>query len=264
MTKSVRNSRALTVAAGEEAQGREARQRAAIVTGAGRGVGRAVAIALARAGFALCLAARTREELEHTRALCGLAPARSLIVLLDLAQEEAPECLIDTALDHFGQVDVLVNNAGWAPARTPLIKLSAADQDRILAVNLRAPIALTRLAAKRMASHDAGGVIVNVASSAARRMPPGEAIYAAAKAGLVAFTHAAFAELRDRGIKLSVVIPGLVDTSLIPQNKRLDRALMLRPEDVAAAVMTIVNAPAGVCAVEMVLEPQRDPLRGVQ
>jgi len=245
----------------EHEQEQETRQRVAIVTGAGRGVGRATAIALARAGFALCLAARTREELEQTRALCGLVPARSLIVLLDLAQEEAPENLIETALDHFGQVDVLVNNAGWAPARTPLIKMSAADQDRILAINLRAPIALTRLAAQGMTAHGHAGVIVNVASDAARRMPSGEAIYAAAKAGLIAFTHAAFAELRERGIKLSVIIPGLVDTSLIPQNKRLDRTLMLRADDVAAAVMSIVDAPAGVCPVEVVLQPQRDPLR---
>ena len=248
----------------EQAQGQETRQRVAIVTGAGRGVGRAIAIALAQAGFALCLAARTREELEHTRTLCGLAPTRSLIVLLDLAQEDAPGCLIDTAFDHFGQIDMLVNNAGWAPARTALIKLSTTDQDRILAINLRAPIALARLAAKRMVSQAHAGLIVNVASDAARRMPPGEAIYAAAKAGLIAFTHAAFAELRDRGIKVSVIIPGLVDTSLIPHNKRLDRALMLRPEDVAAAVMTIVNAPTGVCPIELVLEPQRDPLRGGQ
>jgi len=239
-------------------------QRVALVTGAGRGAGRAIAIALARAGFALCIAARTREELEHTRALCGLAPARSLIALIDLAQDDAPECLINLVLEHFGQLDVLVNNAGWAPARTPLIKLSATDQDRILAVNLRAPVALTRLAAMHMASHETLGVIVNLASTAARRMPPGEANYVAAKAGLIAFTHAAFAELRNRGIKLSVIIPGLVDTALIPHNKRLDRALMLRPEDIAAAVMSIVNAPAGVCPVELVLEPQHDPLRGGQ
>jgi len=232
------------------------------VTGAGRGAGRAIALALARAGYELCLAARTREELEATRELSGLTPDRSLIVLIDLAQDDAPECLIETTCDHFGRLDVLVNNAGWAPARTPLIKLGSTDQDRILAINLRAPIALSRLAAARMAAQDSGGIIVNVASIAARRTPPGESVYAAAKAGLIAFTHAAFAELRDRGIKLSVIIPGLIDTALIPQNKRLDRSLMLRPEDLAAAVMTIVNAPANVCPIELMLEPQRDPMRG--
>jgi NAD(P)-dependent dehydrogenase (short-subunit alcohol dehydrogenase family) len=240
-----------------------AERKVALVTGAGRGVGRAIALALAQAGYALCLAARTREELDRTRELSGLAPAQSLIVLIDLAQEDAPDCLIETACDHFGRLDVLVNNAGWAPPRTPLIKLRNEDQDRILAVNLRAPIALARLAAMRMATQLGGGAIINLASSAARRMPPGETVYAAAKAGLIAFTHAAFAELRDRGTKLSVIIPGLIDTSLIPQNKRLDRSLMLRPEDIAAAVMTIIQAPAGVCPIEMVLEPQRDPMRGV-
>lgn len=246
----------------EQADNIAAERKVALVTGAGRGIGRAIAVALARAGFALCLAARTHEELDRTRELSGLAPAQSLIVLIDLAQEDAPDWLIETAFDHFGRLDVLVNNAGWAPARTPLIKLGGEDQDRILAVNLRAPIALARLAAIRMATQPGGGAIINVASSAARRMPPGEAVYAAAKAGLIAFTHATFAELRDRGIKLSVIIPGLADTSLIPQNKRLDRSLMLRPEDIAAAVMTIIHAPAGVCPIEMVLEPQRDPMRG--
>jgi NAD(P)-dependent dehydrogenase (short-subunit alcohol dehydrogenase family) len=240
-----------------------AQRKVAIITGAGRGVGRATALALAQAGFALCLAARTREELDRTRELSGLVPAQTLIVLIDLAQEDAPDCLIETAYEHFGRLDVLVNNAGWAPARTPLIKLGGNDQDRILAVNLRAPIALARLAATRMAAHESGGAIVNIASTTARRTPSGEAVYAAGKAGLIAFTHAAFAELRDRGIKLSVIIPGLVDTSLIPHNKRLDRSLMLRPEDVATAVMMVVNAPAGVCPVEIVLEPQRDPMRGV-
>ena len=248
----------------EEGARQEARQRVAIVTGAGRGVGRAIAIALARAGYALCLAARTREELEQTRTLSGLAPARSLIVLVDLAEAEAADNLMATAVEHFGRVDVVVNNAGWAPARTPLMKLSAADEERIIAVNLRAPIALTRLTARHLTAHDAAGAIVNVASDAARRRPAGEAVYAAAKAGLVAYTHAAFAELRERGIKLAVIVPGLIDTALIPRNKRLDRGLMLRAEDVAAAVMSIVDAPAGVCPIELVLQPQRDPLRAGQ
>jgi NAD(P)-dependent dehydrogenase (short-subunit alcohol dehydrogenase family) len=235
-------------------------QKVALVTGAGRGIGRAIAIALAREGYALCLAARTFEELEETRRLTALEPERSLIVLIDLAAEESPETLVATALDHFGRLDVLVNNAGWAPARTALHKISGADQDRMLAVNLRAPIALTRLAAPPMIAQRSGA-IVNIASAAGRTPPAFETVYAASKAGLIAFTHACFAELRERGIKVSVVIPGLVDTALIPRNKKLERARMIAADQVAAAVMQIVNSPPAVCPVEIVLEPQFDPLR---
>jgi len=234
--------------------------RVAIVTGAGRGIGRAAAIALAREGFSLCLAARTREELEQTRKATGLPPERSLIVLIDLASPEAPTALLEATLDLHGRVDVLVNNAGWAPPRTALHKLRESELDQILAINLRAPIALARLAAIQMA-RQGGGTIVNIASNAARLTPEGEAVYAAAKAGLLAFSRAAFADLRHSGIKVAAIVPGLVDTALIPSNKRLDRAAMLRAEDVAAALIQIVNAPAHACPVEISLEPQSDPLR---
>jgi NADP-dependent 3-hydroxy acid dehydrogenase YdfG len=235
-------------------------ERVAIVTGAGRGIGRAVALALAREGFSICMAARTKEELQSTRAATGLSPERSLIVLLDLAHPEAPSALCETAIEHYGRIDVLVNNAGWAPARTSITKHTEDDIDQILAVNLRAPIALARIAAIQMAAQRSGA-IVNIASNAARLTPQGEAVYAAAKAGLVAFTRAAFADLRHQGIKVAAIIPGLVDTALIPENKRLDRGAMLRAEDVASAVLQIVNAPAHACPVEISLEPQTDPMR---
>ncbi len=234
--------------------------RLAIVTGAGRGIGRAVALALAREGYSLCIAARTRAELEQTRKLSELPAKRSLIVLVDLADPDGPENLFDAAMECFGRIDVLVNNAGFAPPRTPLHRLSPADQDRMLAVNLRAPIALARMAAGRMADQG-GGTIVNIASAAARTTSAGESVYAATKAGLVAFTRASFAELREHEIKVSVIVPGLVDTPLIPPNKRLDRALMLSAEDVAAAVMQVVKSPPHVCPVEIAVEPQRNPLR---
>ncbi len=235
-------------------------QKVALVTGAGRGIGRAIALTLAREGYALCMAARTREQLEETRRLSGLAPERSLIVLIDLAEDHGPETLFTTALDHFKRIDVLINNAGWGPARTALHKTSATDQDRMLALNLRAPIALTRLAAATMVAQGSGAII-NIASAAGRAAPPLEAIYAATKAGLIAFTRACFTELRHSGVKVAVVIPGLVDTSLIPANKRLERARMITPEQVATAVMQIVNSPAAVCPVEVALEPQLNPER---
>jgi len=234
-------------------------EKIAIVTGAGRGIGRAISLSLARAGYALCLAARSFEELVETRNLSGLPPKRALIVLVDLADPEAPADLFEATLAHFGRVDILVNNAGWAPARTPLVKTPPDDRDRMIAVNLRAPIALAQLAAPHMLRRG-NGVIVNVASQAARTHPAGEAIYAAAKVGLVAFTHAAFAELCAQGVKTSVIIPGLTDTALIPPNKRLDRSAMLRPDDVARAIMSVIESPPEACPVEIVLAPSRDPM----
>jgi NAD(P)-dependent dehydrogenase (short-subunit alcohol dehydrogenase family) len=232
----------------------------ALVTGAGRGIGRAIALELATAGFSLGLVARSGEELKETRSLTGLAPERSLIVLIDLADEDASTDIIDTVLECYGRLDVLVNNAGWAPPRASITKLRATDLDRIIAVNLRAPIALARLAALRM-TKQGGGAIVNICSSAGHKMPAGEAVYAATKAGLIAFTRASFHDLRASGIKLAAISPGLVDTCLIPPNKRLDRSMMLSPGDVAQAVMQIVNARARSCPVEIALEPQFDPER---
>lgn len=236
----------------------------ALITGAGRGIGRAVAVALAHAGYALCLAARSADQLAETRAMAGLEPRLSLIVLVDLAQLDAPDNLIGALTDHFGRLDVLVNNAGFAPPRTPLVKVGQHDQDRMLAVNLRAPIALARMAAARMMQQPQGGIIVNIASSSARTGPAGESIYAATKAGLVAFTRSCAAEFRDSRVRMSVISPGLTDTSFIPQNKRLERRAMLQPEDIAAAVMNVVNAPRHICPVEVVIEPARDPMRGAR
>ncbi len=232
----------------------------AVITGAGRGIGRAVALEMARGGYRLCIAARTRQELEETRGACGLAPAQCLIVLIDLADSEAPQALIEAVIERYGRIDVLVNNAGWAPPRRALVKIGADDQDRMLAVNLRAPIALTRLGAAQMLKQGAGA-IVNVASNAGLRAPAMESIYAAAKAGLIAFSRACFSELREGGVRVSVVIPGLVDTRLIPPNKHLNRALMLKPQDVARAILQIVTSAPETCPVEVLLEPSRNPER---
>jgi NAD(P)-dependent dehydrogenase (short-subunit alcohol dehydrogenase family) len=131
----------------------------------------------------------------------------------------------------------------------------------MIALNLRAPFALARLAALQMTAQPDGGVIVNIASVAARNQAAGETVYAAVKAGLIAFTRSCSNEFRQSGVRTAVIIPGLTDTTFIPANKRLDRTAMLRPEDVAGAVLGVVNAVGGASPLEIVLEPARDPMR---
>jgi 3-oxoacyl-[acyl-carrier protein] reductase len=148
-------------AAGKSPAGDEAR--VAIVTGAGRGIGRAVALELARAGYSLCLAARSRDELEETRSQTGLPPGRALIVLVDLAGEEAPDDLTSAALDCFGHIDVLVNNAGLG-GQTPVADMTDDEWDRVLDVTLTSVFRTTRAALRYFRDAGHGGVIVNNAS----------------------------------------------------------------------------------------------------
>jgi len=117
---------------------------------------------------------------------------------------------------------------------------------------------LVRLVLPDMLAHGYG-TIVNIASIAAKRGRAGEAAYAAAKFGLIGFTQSLFAEVRDHGIKVVAICPGLVDTDLIPQNKRVDRAKFLQPSDIADAVFDVLASPVRACPTEIVLEPQYDP-----
>jgi short-subunit dehydrogenase len=119
---------------------------------------------------------------------------------------------------------------------------------------------LSRLLLPEMLAHRRGA-IVNVASIAARTARAGEAAYAAAKAGLVAFTHALFAEVRDSGIKVVAVCPGYVDTAFIPPNRRIDRSKFLHPEDVAGAIFQVLTCAPRACPTEVIVEPQFDPER---
>jgi 3-oxoacyl-[acyl-carrier protein] reductase len=159
-----------------------------------------------------------------------------------------------------GRIAILVNNAGFAPPRGSVLKTSLADWDRTLATCLRAPMVLTRLVLPDMLAHNQGAII-NIASVAGKHGRSGEASYAAAKFGLLGFTQSLYDEIRQHGIKVAAICPGLVDTDLIPPNKKVDRAKFLQPDDVADAVQQILTSPIRACPTEIVLEPQFDPER---
>ncbi len=233
----------------------------ALVTGAGRGIGRATALRLAHAGCDLALVGRTQSEIEAVAAAVSSSGVRARALAADITDEAQVASMLQRALSELGRISILINNAGSAPARTPMHKMRVADLDRTLATCLRAPIVLSRLLLPDMLAQQRGAII-NVVSSAPRRARPGEAVYAAAKAGLLAFSHVLFAETRNSGIKVAAICPGYVDTGFVPPNRRVDRTKFLRPEDVAETIFQVLTGAPWLCPTEVILEPQLDPEAG--
>jgi short-subunit dehydrogenase len=235
-------------------RGPELRDQVAIVTGAGRGIGRAIALALAASGATVVLASRTRAQLAAVAAAIRDAGGQALALPTDVTRDGEVEALVDQTLGHLGRVDILVTAAGVA-AFGPVAGTVAGDWDAMLAVNLRAVMVTCRVVLPAML-RQRRGTILNVASVAARRPIPGAAAYTATKAGVVGFSRVLAEELRGDGIRVGVLVPGAVDTPLWDTIENApDRRRMLRPEDVARAALLMVGLPPDASLEELTLLP---------
>lgn len=232
----------------------------ALITGAGRGIGRAIALRLATSGALIVLAARTKYQLRETAEVIQAAGNEALVLPTDVTDDTQLEALVKHTLSRFGQIDILVNNAGGGPPRSPIVKARLADWELTMRTNLWATMLLSKLVLPAMSTQHSG-VIVNICSQAGLSGRAGEAAYAAAKFGVRGFSQALREEVRENGIKVATIFPGYVDTAMIPSNKRLNRSKMLSPDDVAEAVHNVVMSPPHCCPVELVLQPQYDPLK---
>ncbi len=232
----------------------------ALITGASRGIGRAIAFRLAQGGATVVLAARTDQDLSAVADTILAAGGQALAVVTDVTDDQQLVTLISTTLARFGRIDILVNNAGGGPPRTLITKARATDWEWTLRTNLWATMMLSKLVLPSMIE-SRGGAIINICSLAGLSGKAGEAAYAAAKFGVRGFSQALFEEVREYGIKVSTIFPGYVDTALIPPNRRVDRGKMLSPEDVAETVYTVIVSPVRGCPLEIVLQPQHDPLK---
>jgi len=227
----------------------------AIVTGAGRGIGHAIAAALAREGATVVLAARTRQQLAQTAAAIRESGGTALAIPTDVTQDAAVEAMVEQAIAELGRLDILVTAAGVA-SFGPVAGTKPADWDGMLAVNLRA-VMVTCRAVLPMMIRQRRGTIINVASVAAQRAIPGAAAYTATKAAVVGFSRVLAEELRAEKVRVGVLVPGAVDTPLwdtIPTPP--DRSRMLRPEDVARAAVLMASLPPGASLEELTLLPQ--------
>ena len=224
--------------------------RVAIVTGASRGIGRAIALRLAAAGARVVAGARADHAQPVAREI-EAAGGAAVAVPLDVTEAESIAAMTRTALDRFERIDVLVNNAGIVRDRL-LLRMKPEEWDAVIATNLTAAFACCRAVLRPMVKQRSGR-IVNVGSVVGRTGNPGQANYAASKAGLEGFTRSLALEVAARGITANVVAPGMIETDMTAAlDERARQALRGRipagrlgtPGDVAGAVCFLASDEA--------------------
>ncbi len=221
----------------------------AIVTGAGQGIGRGIATKLAAEGATVVVTDINEDTAKETAATIGGVGIRT-----DVTSRESVEAMVEQVMRQFGRIDVLVNNAGWDKSG-PFVDSDPADWDRIIAINLYGVLHTSKAVLPIMAAQGAGSV-VNLASDAGRVGSSGEAVYSAAKGGVIAFTKATAREMARHQVNANCVCPGPTDTALFASvggdNPKLREALtkaipfrrLAQPEDLANVVAFLASDEA--------------------
>lgn len=225
---------------------------AAIVTGSGRGIGRSIALRLAREGAEVVVNAKKGYEdiMETVRSIQGIG-GEAIAVLADVSTREGCRELVRRAIEAFGRIDILVNNAGLG-LYAPFLDQSDPMIDKVLSTSLKSVIYCSQEAARAMDR----GVIINISSIAGIEPIYGLSIYSAAKGGIIAITRALALELAPR-IRVNAIAPGVVRTKMgesllkvlnIPEEEFIEKHTLLKrivePEEIAEAVMFIINTPS--------------------
>lgn len=228
----------------------------AFITGANRGIGRAIALKLAELGYDLLLLARNKEALAAVGTECEAKSVRVACLAGELTDESFMDEAIAAAKTTFGTVDVLVNNAGTA-AHQAVQEADIEAWRGIMDLNFNAAVYLSRHLLPGMIAQQSGAVI-NISSISGRNTNAGGAIYSATKHALNGFSGCMYEDVREHGVKVSAIMPGFVETELT-KNLGMQAGKMIQPEDVAASVAYVLSASAYCCPTEIVLRPQMRP-----
>jgi len=212
----------------------------AVVTGAGRGIGKGISLALGRAGGRVVLVSRTRAELDAVAETIRNEGGDATVVPADVTDETQVAALFSAAQDAYGQLDILVNNAGVG-VYGPIAEFAEEDFDKVVKTNLHGTFLCCREALKFMVPARSG-YIINIASVVGFKGYPLQAAYTASKHGVVGLTKSLAMETQEHGIRVSVILPGGVDTEMIRRSRPdLDVAELMQPEDIAQAVAYLLS-----------------------
>lgn len=232
-------------------------ERVAVVTGGSRGIGRAVAVALAETGFRV--AVTSRDEASARDAAAELPGERAMGVRCDVRQPRDCEALIEAVVERWGRLDVLVNNAGIGEFASTL-EMSVDTFQRTIETNLCGPFYCARAAAPHL-TESGDGWIVNIGSLAGRHTFAGGVAYNASKFGLVGLSEAMMLDLRHEGVRVSTIMPGSVDTAFGTHEGEGQRPWALQPRDVARALLDLLAYPGNAHPSRIELRPSQ-PERG--
>jgi 3-oxoacyl-[acyl-carrier protein] reductase len=229
---------------------KQLQDRVAIVTGASRGIGRAVAIALAREGAKIVVNyARSSTAADEVVKEIAQAQGEAIALQADVSKAEEVDQLIEQTLNKFGRIDILVNNAGIT-RDTLLLRMKPEDWQAVIDLNLTGVFLCTRAVSKTMIKQRSGRII-NISSVAGQMGNPGQANYSAAKAGVIGFTKTIAKELASRGITVNAVAPGFIETDMTSNLANSEEILKLiplsrygKPEEIAGMVRFLATDPA--------------------
>jgi NAD(P)-dependent dehydrogenase (short-subunit alcohol dehydrogenase family) len=226
----------------------------ALITGAARGIGRGIAMALAHQGWSIVVNYRSNAEAaREALRLVEQAGGRGMVVQGDVANIDDRKRLVDESLKHYGQIDLLVNNAGMAPrVRTDMLEMNEASYDEVMATNLKGPFFLTQLVARKMIElKSVDAKIINIGSLSSYASSPNRAEYCISKAGIAMMTTLFADRLAEYGINVYEVRPGIIETDLTSvvkgkYDKLIGEGLLPirrwgQTEDVARAVVAIAQ-----------------------
>jgi hypothetical protein len=236
----------------------EIKDASALVTGAGRGIGRAIALALAREGARLTVVSRSAAELDSLAGEIEASGARGIAFAADLRSRSACDAAIAAAVECFGGLQILVNNAGMG-AFANVQDTSDEDWESVIGTNLTAAFRLTRAAIPHLAHR--GGHVVMISSLAGQNAIAGMAAYCASKAALDHFATCLMLEVRQRGVKVTTIAPGSVDTAFAGGPRPPDSSWMLTAEDVAQTVVDVVRMRDGAHSSRIEMRPARPQRR---